>query len=149
LYVFEWRRANLNILQNKEYVMRCSHCGVCCTETEMLLSKRDIKRLQKQGYSPDYFVQYDKQGYAQLKNRDGYCVFYDRKNGRCRVYPSRPSGCRVYPVIFDEECGIVLDSICPSRSTITQEQKALKGKQVVRLLERIDLEAMQRRTSSC
>jgi Fe-S-cluster containining protein len=130
--------------------MNCSNCGVCCTETEMLLSKKDIKRLEKQGFSPDYFVQYDKKGYAQLKNRDGYCVFYDRKNSRCSVYSSRPSGCGVYPVIFDEEMrGIILDRICPSRSTITKEEKDLKGKQVVKLLERIDLEAMQRRTRSC
>lgn len=126
--------------------MRCSHCGVCCTETEMLLSKKDIKRLKNKGYSPENFVQYDKQGYAQLKNCNGYCVFYDRKNHRCIVYADRPAGCRVYPVIVDEESGIVLDSICKSRDTITQEEKNVKGKRVIRLLERIDAEADERRS---
>ncbi|MCW4004706.1 MAG: YkgJ family cysteine cluster protein [Candidatus Bathyarchaeota archaeon] len=126
--------------------MRCSHCGVCCTQTEMLLSKKDIKRLENKGYSPKSFVRYDKQGYAQLKNRDGYCVFYDCKKHRCIVYDDRPTGCRVYPVIVDEENGIVLDTICQSRNTITEEEKTLKGKRVIRLLERIDAEAMERRS---
>jgi Fe-S-cluster containining protein len=111
----------------------------------MLLSKKDIKRLENKGYSPKSFVQYDKQGYAQLKNRNGFCVFYDCKKHRCIVYDDRPSGCRVYPVIVDEDRGIVLDNICKSRDTITEQEKNLKGKRVTRLLERIDAEADERR----
>ena len=126
--------------------MRCSNCGVCCTETEMLLSEKDIKRLEKKGFSKNYFVKYDKQGYAQLKNREGYCVFYDPKKRQCNVYADRPSGCRVYPVILDEEKGIVLDDICDSRNTISEREKKIKGKKVIRLLERIDDEAAKRRS---
>jgi uncharacterized protein len=126
--------------------MRCSNCGVCCTETEMLLSKKDIKRLEDKGFNQNQFVKYNNQGYAQLKNRDGYCVFYDRKNRQCNVYIDRPAGCRVYPVIFDEEIGIILDSICQSRVSITQSEKNLKGKRVIKLLEIIDSEALERLT---
>ena len=126
--------------------MRCSNCGVCCTETEMLLSEKDITRLEKKGFSKNYFVKYDKQGYAQLKNREGYCVFYNPKKRQCNVYADRPSGCRVYPVILDEEKGIVLDDICDSRNTITEKEKKLKGKRVIKLLERIDNEAANRRS---
>ena len=126
--------------------MRCSNCGVCCTETEMLLSKKDIKRLEKKGFSQNQFVNYDKQGYAQLKNRNSYCVFYDLNNRRCSVYMDRPSGCRVYPVILHEEKGIILDYICQSRKSITKSEKALKGKRVIKLLEVIDSEAAERGT---
>jgi uncharacterized protein len=125
--------------------MRCSNCGVCCTETEMLLSKKDIKRLEKKGFSQSQFVNYDKQGYAVLKNRDGYCVFYDLKTHQCSLYADRPAGCRVYPVIVDEDTGIILDDICQSRGTITQAERNLKGKRVIRLLEIIDSEAEERR----
>jgi len=124
--------------------MRCSNCGVCCTETEMLLSKKDIKRLEKKGFSQNLFVQYDHQGYAQLKNCDGYCVFYDRKNRQCSVYADRPAGCRVYPVILDEEAGIILDDICEARNSITCSEKKSKGKRVINLLEVIDAEALSR-----
>jgi len=112
----------------------------------MLLSQGDIRRLEKIGFSKNYFVKFDRQGYAMLKNREGYCVFYDHKKRQCRVYPDRPSGCRVYPVILDEEKGIVLDDICYSRNTISRNEKNLKGERVVKLLERIDNEATNRRS---
>jgi hypothetical protein len=111
----------------------------------MLLSKKDIKRLEKKGFSQNQFVQYDNQGYAQLKNRDGYCVFYDLKNQQCSIYVDRPAGCRVYPVILDEEIGIILDNICESRNSITLSEKRRKGKRVIGLLEVIDAEALNRR----
>ena len=126
--------------------MHCSNCGVCCTETEMLLAKKDIARLRKLNFPESYFVHYDRQGYATLKNRDGYCVFYDLKNRNCSVYIARPSGCRVYPVILDESTGIILDDICQSRKSISASEKDLKGKRVVKLLEVIDAEALKRRS---
>ena len=126
--------------------MRCSNCGVCCTKTEMLLAEKDIKRLVNRGFSKGFFVKFNRDGYAQLKNREGYCVFYDAEKRRCRVYADRPSGCRVYPVILDEKKGIVLDGICQSRSTITDLEESVKGKRVIKLLERIDGEAAKRRS---
>ncbi len=124
--------------------MRCSNCGVCCTDTEMLLSKKDMERLANRGFKADFFAKIDNEGYVQLKNNGGYCVFYDPKNHRCNVYIDRPAGCRVYPVILDEEKGIILDDICHSRYTISDEEKKVKGKRVVKLLERIDSEAENR-----
>jgi Fe-S-cluster containining protein len=112
----------------------------------MLLSQRDILRFEKRGYDKNYFAKYDKRGYVQLKNRKGYCVFYDPTKHRCNVYADRPAGCRVYPVILDEEKGIVLDDICSSRNTITEKEKKVKGKQVIKLLEQIDKEAAKRRS---
>ena len=126
--------------------MDCSNCGVCCTETEMLLCKKDIKSLEKRGFNQRQFINFDKNGYAMLKNRDGYCVFYDLKNRKCSVYEDRPKGCRVYPVILEEETGIILDDICQSRNTITFEEKKIKGEKVIRLLEIIDAEALERCT---
>ena len=121
--------------------MRCNHCGVCCTETEMLLSNEDIKRLEKLGFHKKYFVKFDKAGYALLKNREGYCVFYDLTKKQCSVYESKPSGCCVYPVILDENTGIIIDEICQTRDSITLEEKEEKGKEVINLLQRIDAEA--------
>jgi len=111
----------------------------------MLLSENDITRLVKQGLSKRYFVRFDKQGYAFLKNKDGYCVFYDRNRHQCSIYPNRPRGCRVYPVILDEEIGIILDELCPERHSISDKEKRDKGKRVVNLLQEIDTEAEKRR----
>jgi Fe-S-cluster containining protein len=111
----------------------------------MLLSNDDIKRLEKKGFHKKYFVKMDKSGYAQLKNRNGYCVFYDLSKRQCSVYADKPSGCSVYPVMLDEDNGIVIDAICPEKQSITAEEKEEKGKVVIRLLERIDAEAKTRR----
>ncbi len=125
--------------------MHCSNCGVCCTETEMLLCEKDIERLVKRGFNRNFFAKVNRDGYVQLRNRESYCVFYDAKKRICIVYTDRPAGCRVYPVIVDEEKGIILDDICQSRGTITEEEKRVKGKRVIKLLERIDCEADNRR----
>jgi len=110
----------------------------------MLLSKKDIKRLEQKGHPQNKFVRYDKQGYATLKNKAGYCVFYDSQIRRCQVYIDRPAGCRVYPVIVDEENNIIFDPICCARTSISKTEKTLKGKRVVKLLEIIDSEATKR-----
>jgi Fe-S-cluster containining protein len=107
----------------------------------MLLCTEDIERLERKGYSKQFFAQFDRDGYATLRNQQGYCVFYDAENRRCRVYADRPLGCRIYPVIYDEEKGIVVDSICHAQGTVTEKQKAKRGRKVLKLLEKIDAEA--------
>ena len=124
--------------------MRCSHCGKCCENTEMPLSKADIKRLEKAGFRREDFVQYDSRGYARLQNREGYCVFYDKKRRRCRVYKYRPLGCRIYPIIFSEDEGIIVDDLCPMKDTVSKSEMRRKGKMLVRLLEKLDEEAEYR-----
>ena len=111
----------------------------------MLLSVKDIERLERKGYKRDSFVQFDSKGYATLRNFRGYCVFYDVEKKRCKVRAQRPSGCHIYPVIYDENKGIVVDTICPSRGSVTEKQKAKRGAKVLKLLETIDAEAKKRR----
>jgi Fe-S-cluster containining protein len=113
----------------------------------MLLSEKDIKRLEMKGYDRDFFVRFNSEGYATLRNYNGFCVFYDAKNRRCRVRAHRPLGCRIYPVIYDEDKGIVVDAICPSRGSVTEKQKTKKGEKVLKLLATIDTEAKNRRLS--
>lgn len=111
----------------------------------MLLSAKDIECLEKKGYNIDFFVRFDKEGYATLRNHQGHCVFYDPKKRHCKVRAHRPEGCRIYPIIYDEDKGITVDAICPSRNTVTDKQKAKKGEKVLKLLKTIDAEAKNRR----
>lgn len=125
--------------------MRCSHCGLCCAETEMVLSKEDIKRIEKKGFHKKYFMKINKEGYAQLRNYNGYCVFYSLDEHCCKIYSDKPSGCGVYPIILDEDVGsIIVDDICPEKATVTCEEKEEKGKVVVKLINVIDAEAAVR-----
>jgi len=111
----------------------------------MLLSSEDVLRLEGKGYDREFFAVLDSKGYLTLRNVDGCCFFFDPEKLRCRVRGFRPLGCRVYPVILDENEGIVVDKICPAGSTVTEKQKAKRGKKVLKLLETIDTEAEKRR----
>jgi len=106
---------------------KCNHDGscdkvkLCCIETEMLLSREDIERIKKLGYSETDFVE-EYLGFFQLKNIDGHCVFYDPETTLCKIYNERPQGCRFYPIIYDldnEQC--IVDNYCPSASTVSKE----------------------------
>ncbi len=112
----------------------------------MLLSEEDISRLEKQGHTQGSFVRFDNEGYALLRNRQGYCVFYNSAKRRCEVYVFRPSGCRVYPVIQDEDATIIMDPICKAQDSVKEREKRLKGKKVTQLLKKIDHEAEERRS---
>lgn len=125
--------------------MRCSRCGKCCQETEMLLSKADINRLEKAGHNKSSFVRFDKKGYAKLRNHQGYCVFYDVEKLRCKVYRHRPLGCRLYPVIYSEEDGLIVDHLCPEKDSVSTRELEEKGREVIKLLKRIDSEAEKRK----
>jgi len=106
----------------------------------MLLSKADIERLEKVGYGRQGFVRYDKEGFAKLRNHRDYCVFYEVEKRRCKVYRHRPSGCRIYPVMYSEGIGVIVDDVCPMKDTVTEAELKKKGREVVKLLKRIDAE---------
>jgi Fe-S-cluster containining protein len=125
--------------------MRCSHCGLCCQETEMLLSQEDITSLKTTGYPPEKFQRRDRQRYAKLRNRKGYCFFYDAEKRRCKAYRLRPRGCRLYPVICSVEDGIIVDELCPMGNTVSRKEIEEKGKEVLKLLAVIDREAQNRK----
>lgn len=102
----------------------------------MLLSNNDINRIEKHGFSRDFFVD-NVNGWLQLKNKNGHCVFHDEKI--CLIYPQRPEGCRLYPVIYDadDDCAII-DTDCPYKTyfSITTECK----KRLFSLVSKIESE---------
>lgn len=124
--------------------MHCSHCGVCCEKTEMMLSNADVERLEKVGYNKQKFMRYDRHGFARMKNCRGLCIFYDTEKRRCKTYRRRPSGCQIYPVIYSEKEGIIVDELCPMKNTISKIELRTKGKKVMKLLQIIDSEAASR-----
>lgn len=126
-------------------LMYCLRCGVCCRETEMLLSGEDIEQLEREGYRREFFALYDKEGYAKLRNMQSHWVFYEVKSSRCKVYAARPLGCHLYPVIYVEAKGIVVDKICRAKGKFNEKTMREKGRKVLKLLEKIDEEAEGRR----
>ena len=106
----------------------------------MLLSRADIRLLERTGYDRQKFVRFTRQGFALLRNYQGYCVFYQIWKRRCKVYAHRPLGCRIYPVIYSEEEGVIVDDLCPAAGTVSSKETKSKAEKLKGLLQRIDTE---------
>ena len=109
----------------------CEDCGMCCFETEMIVSKEEIKVILSNSMLINQnlqdFIYKNKEGYFQLKNRDGHCYFFDKVSKTCKIYDIRPQGCRFYPLIYDQEKkNCILDQDCPHNHLFYQDPKDLK-----------------------
>ncbi|RLF04423.1 MAG: YkgJ family cysteine cluster protein [Thermoprotei archaeon] len=113
-------------------------CGKCCYDTKMPLTKSDIERIKKIGFSEDYFV--DRRGrIPRLKNIDGHCVFLDSQSNSCMIYPDRPEGCRLYPLVYDvENDKVVVDPLCPKSHIISQRVIRELSGALLNLIDRLN-----------
>lgn len=96
--------------------VRCKFrdCHNCCLETQMILTKEDLERIQKAGYKKEEFClpRSETDGYWQLKNIEKKCFFLNN-DGKCTIYSIRPVGCRVYPLVYEpSEDDILIDEDC-------------------------------------
>ena len=101
----------------------CENIRLCCIDTEMTLTKEDVKRISKIGYKPKKYLVKSDDGFCELKNVDGHCFFYDPETKLCKIYEHRPEGCRYYPIVYHygkKKC--VTDGDCPSRETVERDE---------------------------
>ncbi|MHA2074615.1 MAG: YkgJ family cysteine cluster protein [Candidatus Hodarchaeales archaeon] len=99
-------------------ICRKYNCHRCCIETEMLLTKKDIKTITKiKGIDPEKYVKLTDDDFKMLRNRkhgDRYQCFFLDQNGLCYVYDNRPEGCQFYPLIWHlDNHEAAKDDYCP------------------------------------
>jgi uncharacterized protein len=116
---------------------RCleTKCIQCCRQTNMILSYHDIEKILKLGYEPSFFTE-ESDGWLQLKNRHGRCVFHSGE--KCTIYQHKPEGCTLYPVVYlKDENKAILDSTCPSKKCFSLSHENMqKLSDLVAVLER-------------
>jgi hypothetical protein len=107
----------------------------------MPLSNRDIERISGLGFDTNFFVT-ELDGWLQLKNHDGRCVFHNGKI--CSIYKDRPEGCRLYPIIYDKDknCAI-FDEDCPHRNKFQMSKSIIK--QLNNTVSRLECERAERK----
>ncbi len=103
----------------------------------MPLTKEDIERIEKLGYSRSYFVQVDENGIPRLRNVNGHCVFLDPRTGRCKIYPYRPLGCRLYPLVYVPGEGVIVDPLCPKARQVPKDIIDKYSRYVIKLIKTI------------
>ncbi len=99
------------------HICREYNCHQCCTKTEMLVTKEDIRRIAREtGIKPSEYVVLTTDGYKMLRNykqEEETCYFLDSK-GKCKIYNIKPEGCQFYPIIWDLERHLAIkDDFCP------------------------------------
>ncbi|MFW9808275.1 MAG: YkgJ family cysteine cluster protein [Candidatus Thorarchaeota archaeon] len=120
----------------------CEEIRLCCTGTEMTLTREDAERIEELGYDRNEFLVRVMAGFCELKNIEGVCYFYDTETKECRIYEHRPEGCRYYPIIYDarrKKC--IIDRDCPSGETVTREEVRKVCHKVRKLVDTLRQEA--------
>lgn len=115
-------------------------CIKCCLETSMPLSNQDIERIQDLGFSTNFFV-VECNGWLQLKNKDGKCVFHNGK--LCSIYKDRPEGCKLYPIIYDKDANCaIFDEDCSHKDKFQMSKIAVE--QLCSIVSRLESERAER-----
>ena len=109
---------------------KCEQCGKCCYDTEMILSSQDIDFIIKNSskvLKKEDFTFQNNDGFYQLKNQMGHCIFLDITSDKCKIYEFRPSGCIFYPLIYDfDNNRCIFDKECPRIYLFYQSRKEFK-----------------------
>lgn len=99
-------------------VCQLNNCYFCCTDTEMPLTRADIKRIADFcKIKTESFTKESEDGMIVLKNvkdkKVNKCYFLNEK-GLCSIYEIRPIGCRFYPLIWHlNKNKVIIDKDCP------------------------------------
>jgi Fe-S-cluster containining protein len=93
----------------------------------MIVSLNDINLILEniKNISVDDFISKNHEGFFQLKNKNGRCVFFNSSKKECRIYNYRPKGCQFYPLIYDpidKRC--ILDKDCPNPVVLLSLQES-------------------------
>lgn len=93
---------------------KCQHCGYCCINSNVLLTKEDINRIKKEVKKD--FIELSKNGFRIIGTDKKECLFH--KNNRCSIHNTRPVICQEYPfkVTFLSKNTAYIDLIysCPA-----------------------------------
>jgi len=107
----------------------------------MPLSYKDINRIKSLGFDINFFVT-KRNGWLQLKNKNGRCVFHT--GILCSIYKYRPEGCKLYPIIFDmdKECAIK-DVECPFSDKFNKSESIVN--ELYHLVSKLENEKIKRK----
>lgn len=115
-------------------------CTKCCLETSMPLADLDIEHIKSLGFNANFFVA-EHDGWLQLKNKDGRCVFHNGKI--CSIYKDRPDGCKLYPIIYDKDINsAIFDKDCPHKDKF--QMSKITVRQLYRIVSILESERVKR-----
>ena len=138
----------------------CAQCktGCCQTARPPLTSKRRKiieTHLKKQKIPLEN--PFNQTNYTfPREDKEGYCIFYDKKTKKCLVHPVKPETCAAGPVTFDIntktqkiEWHLKKETTCPLAGRLYQDEERLRKhlelakKEIRKLVRELDAEALR------
>lgn len=147
--------------RQEEFFDTCSQCKTswsCCHETTPPVT--DKRRQIIEAFLRMNNVQiknpFVKTEYVFPKlNKDGYCIFHDKKTRKCLVHNVKPETCVAGPITFNInsrtgkiEWFIKMEKICPLAGRVYEDKAMLQmhlgsaKKEISRLVKELDSEAL-------
>ncbi|QER41637.1 YkgJ family cysteine cluster protein [Thermodesulfobacterium sp. TA1] len=84
---------------------KCQRCGNCCQgESTVSLNEEEIYRianflnLSVEEFKQKYTVKVGKYR-TEMKTKQGYCIFFDKKTRSCTIHPVKPKKCKEWPLV--------------------------------------------------
>jgi len=133
---------------------RCKTSWSCCHETTPPITDRRRTTVEaylktRKIHLEDPFAKTD-YVFPRL-DKDGYCVFHDKKTRKCLIHPVKPETCVAGPITFDMnqksgkiEWFIKMESICPLAARVYENKAVLQRhfesakKEISRLVGELD-----------
>jgi Fe-S-cluster containining protein len=97
----------------------CCGVGLCCSGKFFVeLTKADLRRLSS-AFNLDEVTTITS-GVTTLKQKEGWCMFFDKGSRRCTIHEKRtekgelvePIECRIFPLVFKDKT-VSLNPKCP------------------------------------
>lgn len=113
-------------------MFECKRCGFCCQgESTISLSEKEIikiaefLKLSKTEFLEKYTVKKGKFR-TELKVKNGFCIFFDKKEKICKIHPAKPEKCKEWPLVSsifkDKDSFKIIKSFCPALRDFSWEQ---------------------------
>ncbi len=118
-------------------IFKCIRCGQCCKgQSTISLTKEELHNIATfleipyQEFLKKYTVK-KHPNRIEFKTKEGYCIFFDKKERICLIHPVKPEKCKEWPFVKaffkDKENFEIIKSSCPGLKDLSWEElKILK-----------------------
>ncbi len=119
-------------------VFHCKMCGQCCfgfggilVDSKELSKIANFLHLDKKKVIENFLKKGEK--YYYIKEKDGACIFFDKKEKKCKIHPVKPDICKAWPFLrgnmVDEISFNMAKGYCPGiNPEVTFEEFVKAGK---------------------
>jgi Fe-S-cluster containining protein len=125
--------------RQEDFFDTCRECKVnwsCCHETTPPITNRRKKIIENFLVENEIAIKtpFVEKGYIFPRlDKDGYCVFHDRRTRKCIIHSVKPETCVAGPITFDidrntgkVEWYIKMEQICPLAGRVYQDKARMR-----------------------